>query len=276
MRRVALRSLAAAAVLLAAGSAPGQAQRPPSGPLARVGIDQNLGAALPLDARFLDERGASVALGDYFSRAAAGRPVVLALVYYRCPMLCSYVLDGARQAFRAMSLSAGKDFDFVAVSIDPVDGPAGARVKREDFLKSYGRAGAGEGVHFLTGEPAAIGRVAGALGFRYEKDSETGEFAHAAAIFVATPEGRISKYFYGVEYAPRDLRLSLVEASSGRVGAPVDRFLLYCSHYDPATGHYTLVVMRIVRLGGLATLAGLAVLLAVFFRRDAARAGRAA
>jgi protein SCO1 len=276
MRKIALRPLAAAAALLVAGSAPGQAQRPPGGSLGKVGIDQNLGAALPLDARFLDERGTPVALGDYFSRAAAGRPVVLALVYYRCPMLCSYVLDGARQAFRAMSLSAGKDFDFVTVSIDPADRPAGARVKRQEFLKSYGRAGADGGVHFLTGEPASIGRLAGALGFRYEKDPETGELAHAAAIFVATPEGRISRYFYGVEYAPRDLRLSLVEASRGQVGAPADRFLLYCSHYDPATGHYTLAVMRVVRLGGVATLAGLAVLLAVFFRRDAARAGRAA
>ncbi len=262
MRRTALSSL----LLLAAPLVSGQAQNPPTGPLASVAIEQKIGSPLPLDAVFRDESGRLVPLRTFF----AGRPVVLAFVYYRCPMLCSYVLEGTRQALRGMSLAAGKDFDLVAVSIDPADTAAGARVKKDDFVREYGRAGAETGVHFLTGEEGSIRRVAAAAGFRYVKDPETGEFAHAAGLFVVTPEGRVAKYFFGVEYAPRDLRLAIVEASSGRLGTPVDRFLLYCSHYDPATGRYTLAVLKVVRLAGIATVLLIGAMFLVFLRRERA------
>lgn len=260
MRIIAVSALA----LLVASLAVGQAQKPPAAPLASVAIEQKLGSPLPLDAVFRDESGALVPLQKYFST----RPVVLAFVYYRCPMLCSYVLEGLRQSLRGMSLSAGRDFEVVAVSIDPADTSAGARVQKDDFAKGYGRRGAEAGIHFLTGEESSIRRAADAAGFRYEKDKETGEFAHAAGIFVATPGGRLSKDFYGIEYAPRDLRLALVEASSGRVGTPVDRLILLCSHYDPATGRYSLAVLKLVRIAGAATALALGAMVVVFVRRE--------
>jgi len=226
-------------------------QIPPA--LKDVGIDQRLNAPLPLDVALKDENGRDVRLGDYFGK----RPVVFALVYYNCPMLCTQVLNGLVSALGVVSLSAGRDFDVVAVSFDPRDTPKDAAAKKEAYVSRYRRDGADRGWHFLSGEPAAIARVAKAAGFRYRFDESLGQFAHASAVMVATPDGRLSHYFYGIEYAPRDLRLALVEASSGKIGTPVDQVLLYCFHYDPTTGKYGASIMRIIRLAGVLTLLAL-------------------
>jgi protein SCO1/2 len=233
-----------------------------------VSIDQKLGSELPGALRFRDASGRGVS----FSSVLGGRPIVLDFVYFRCPMLCSYVLNGTLRAMRAMSLSAGRDFDLVVVSIDPSDRPNIAAAREADFVRQYGRPAAG-GIHFLTGEEPNIRALADASGFRYERDSETKEFSHAAGMMVATADGRMSHYFYGVEFSPSDLRLALVAASNGRIGNPVDRFLLLCSHYDPATGKYSLAVMRVVRILGIATVVLLGGFLIVMFRKDASRRG---
>ena len=249
-----------ATVLLVACCLPAQVLEPPPAgiipadrvppELKDVGIDQRLNEALPLDTPLKDEDGRAVRLGDYFGK----RPVVFALVYYNCPMLCTQVLNGLVSALGVVSLDAGRDFDVVAVSFDPRDTPKDAAAKKEAYVGRYHRDGAGIGWHFLTGDPSAIARVAKAAGFRYRFDERLGQFAHASAIMVATPEGRLSHYFYGIEYAPRDLRLALVESSAGKIGTPVDQILLYCFHYDPSTGKYGAVIMRMVRLGGILTL----------------------
>jgi protein SCO1/2 len=215
-----------------------------------VGIDQRLNTTLPLDTPLKDEAGRAVRLGDYFGK----RPVVFALVYYNCPMLCTQVLNGLVSALSVVSLDAGRDFDVVAVSFDPRDTPKDAAAKKEAYVGRYRRDGGSLGWHFLTGDATAIERVTKAAGFRYRFDAAIGQFAHASAIMVATPDGRLSHYFYGIEYAPRDLRLALVEASSGKIGNPVDQILLYCFHYDPATGKYGAVIMRIIRVAGVLTL----------------------
>jgi protein SCO1/2 len=247
------------AVLLCAAASAQVLEPPPAGmipadrvppALKDVGIDQRLNTTLPLDTALKDESGRAVRLGDYFGK----RPVVFALVYYNCPMLCTQVLNGLVSALGVVSLDAGRDFDVVAVSFDPRDTPKDAAAKKEAYVARYRRDGASLGWHFLTGDPAAIGRVTQAAGFRYRFDDDLGQFAHASAIMVATPEGRLSHYFYGIEYPPRDLRLALVEASAGKIGTPVDQILLYCFHYDPATGKYGAVIMRIVRLAGALTL----------------------
>ena len=268
-----LAMLAAAAVSAQAPDASGLAPAPsapaaqaPSA-LADVSIDQKLGAPLPLDVPLRDETGRTVRFGDYFHR----RPVLLAFVYYECPMLCSYVESGTLKAMRALSFTAGREFDLVTVSIDPADLPKIAAAKKADFLKSYGHPGAASGVHFLTGPAESVAAIARAAGFRYTRDPETKAFSHAAGIMLATPDGKLSKYFYGLEYSARDIKLGTMEASAERIGTPVDRVLLYCSHYDPTTGRYGVVVMRVVRLGGLATVASLGVFMAVMFRRDRRR-----
>jgi protein SCO1/2 len=215
-----------------------------------VGIDQHLNQTLPLDTPLKDEDGRAVRLGDYFGK----RPVVFALVYYNCPMLCTQVLNGLVSALGVVSLDAGRDFDVVAVSFDPRDTAKDAAAKKAAYVGRYRRNGADAGWHFLTGDAQAIGRLTKAAGFRYRFDDDMGQFAHASAIMVATPQGRLSHYFYGIEYAPRDLRLALVEASAGKIGTPVDQILLYCFHYDPTTGKYGAVIMRIIRLSGILTL----------------------
>jgi protein SCO1/2 len=262
--------LAAAAAAAAAaqdgGLAPASAVpagEPPAA-LSDVSIEQKLDAPLPLDAVFRDETGAAAPLGRWFGK----RPVLLTFVYFRCPMLCTYVLNGEVRTLRALSFLPGREFDLVAISIDPADTPAAAAVKKKEFLAEYGRPEAAPGVHFLTGDRAASGRVARAAGFRFSDDRETGGFSHAAGLMLVTPGGRMARYFYGLEYSARDLRLSVVEASKGRVGSPVDRVLLYCSHYDPTSGKYGWVVMRIVRLGGLATVFTLGTFMLVMFRRE--------
>jgi protein SCO1 len=250
-------------LLLVAGLARGADARPPI--LRDVGITQRLGQQLPLDALFLDEAGRPVRLGQYFGT----RPVVLVLAYYNCPMLCTQVFGGLVSSLRVLSFDAGKDFDVVAVSFDPRDRPADAAAKKAPYVASYGRPGAASGWHFLTGSTASIERLTGAVGFRYKYDDSLGQFAHASAITVATPGGRLSRYFYGIEYAPRDLRLALVEASAGSIGTPVDQILLYCFHYDPASGKYGAAIVNIVRLAGIATVLALAGSLGMLSRRRA-------
>jgi len=236
----------------------------PADVIREVGFEQNLDAQLPLDAKFRDETGKTVELREYFGK----RPVVLALVYYDCPMLCTMILNGMTGSLKAVNLDAGIDFEVVAVSFDPREGPELAAEKKQAYVKDYGRAGTEKGWHFLTGEPESIRRLTEAAGFKYYWDEESQQFAHASGVMVATSEGRLSRYFYGIEYPPRDLRLGLVEASQGRIGSPVDTILLYCYHYDPATGKYGLVIMNVIRLGGTLTVVALAAFILVMLRRE--------
>ncbi|MEO8434199.1 MAG: SCO family protein [Pyrinomonadaceae bacterium] len=228
--------------------------------LQKVGIDQRLNAQLPLDATFKDEAGNTVQLSQYFGK----RPVVLSLVYYSCPMLCTQVLNGMVGTFRALSFTPGSEFDVVTVSFDARETPALATEKKKlylDYLPAAKRSQAANGWHFLTGDEANIRRLTEAVGFRYNFDVATNQFAHASGIMVMTPEGKIARYFYGIEYSPKDLRLGLVEASANKIGSPVDQLLLYCYHYDPATGKYGAVVMNMVRIGGVVMLVGMVGLL---------------
>jgi len=232
--------------------------------LQQVGIDQRIGQPLPLDLTFRDETGQSVPLRRYFGE----RPVLLTLVYYQCPMLCSQVLNGVVGGLLPLKLSAGRDFEIVTVSFDPRDTPGAATEKRDTYLKRYGRAGAEKGWHFLTGETPAIEALTKAVGFRYAWDPTIQQYAHASGIMMTTPDGRLSHYFYGIEYTPKDLRLALVESSQGKLGNVVDQVMLYCYHYDPATGKYGAVVMNMLRLGGALTLLLLGGFLVVAWRRE--------
>jgi protein SCO1/2 len=234
-----------------------------------VGIDQRLGESVPLDLAFRDETGSSVRLAEYF---ALGKPVVLSLVYYECPMLCTQVLNGLASALDVLTMDAGKEFTVITVSFNPRETPALAAEKKKSYLARYDREGAAEGWHFLTGDSLAIAALTKSVGFRYAWDAEINQYAHASGITVLTPEGKVARYFFGIEYSPRDLRLALVEASNGKIGTPVDDLLLYCYRYDPATGKYGAVVMNMVRVGGVATLATLGVFLAVSLRGDRRRA----
>jgi protein SCO1 len=230
--------------------------------LRNVGFDQNLNAQLPLGVAFRDEAGRETPLASYFGT----RPVVLALVYYQCPMLCTEVLNGLVMSLRGMSLESGRDFEVVVVSIDPSETPDLAARKKAEYLRRYAKSSTGW--HFLTGNKPQIEELARVVGFRYAYDPKTKQFAHASAIMVVTPSGRLSRYFYGIEYAPRDVRLGLVEASQNKIGSPVDQILLYCFHYDPHTGKYSAVVMNIVRLAGALTVLILGALLVWLWRRD--------
>jgi len=214
--------------------------------LKNVGIDQKLNEQIPLDAVFKDEQGHDVRLGQFFN----GKPVVLSLVYYTCPMLCNQVLNGMMGSFRQVSFNIGEQFDVVTVSFDPSETPDLAAAKKSTYVKAYNRPGAEANWHFLTGDEANIKRLTEAVGFRYVWDEQTKQFAHASAIMILTPEGKLARYFYGIDYPPRDLRLGLVEASQNKIGTPVDALMLYCYHYDPATGKYGAIVMNIVRLAG--------------------------
>jgi protein SCO1/2 len=235
--------------------------------LSDVGLDQKLDQQLPLDLVFRDESGQEVKLGQYFGQ----KPVVLALVYYDCPMLCTQILNGMVTSFRVLPFQIGKEFEVVTVSFDPRETSALATTKKKvyvDYLPEKMRAGAASGWHFLTGDQANITKLAEAVGFRYHYDEATKQFAHASGIMVATPHGRLSRYFYGVEYSARDLRLGLIESSANKIGSPVDQLLLYCYHYDPATGTYGAAVMKIMRIAGVITvLAIFAMLLLLKGRR---------
>jgi len=232
-----------------------------------VGIDQKLDSQLPLDLVFKDESGASVRLGDYIGK----KPIVLSLVYFNCPMLCNQVLNGLTGSMDTLSFDIGKEFEVVTVSFDPRETPELARDKKETYIKWYKRPGAAEGWHFLTGDKHEIDKLAAAVGFRYRYDPATNQFAHASGIMLATPEGKLARYFYGIEYAPRDLKLGLIEASENKIGSPVDKLLLYCYHYDPASGKYGPVVMKLIRLGGAATMIGFVAMVFWMRRRNMMR-----
>jgi protein SCO1/2 len=236
-------------------------------PLRRVGIDQRLNNQVPLDLVFTDENGQAVRLGQYFGQ----KPVILSLVYYDCPMLCTQVLNGLTGSLKALKFDVGREFEVVTVSFDPRERPELARQKKDGYMARYGREGAGAGWHFLTGSEASITALTEAVGFRFAWDEETKQFAHASGIMILTPEGKVSRYFYGIEYAPKDVRLGLVEASNNKIGTPVDQILLYCFHYDPQTGKYGFVIMNAIRILGFATFFGLALLIFVLKRREAGR-----
>jgi protein SCO1 len=251
-----------------AGPAPGtpSSMTPPQ--LADVTFKQRLDEMLPLDARFVDDQGRSVALGDYFGK---GRPVILAFVYYECPMLCTQVMNGLSSALKVMPFAAGRDFDVVLISFDPRDTPAAAAAKKRAHLEYWSAEKDAASWHLLTGDEATIRRATAAAGFSYRWDERSGQFAHVSGVLVATPEGRLSRYFYGVEYSPNELRLALVDSGQGRVGNAIDELLLYCFHYDPESGRYGLVVMNLVRLGGIATVLFIAGSIFLMRRRDARR-----
>jgi protein SCO1/2 len=233
-------------------------------PLREIGFDQNLNQALPLDTELVDEHGTRAPLSRYFG----GKPVVLAFVYYECPMLCTQVLSAMTSTLKVLSLDAGKDYELVLVSFDPRETPAQASGKKAQYLARYDRPGAEAGWHFLTGDEAAIKRLTAAAGFRYVWDERTEQFAHPTGIIVVTPDGRPSRYLFGLEYGPRDVRLALVESSEGKVGSVADELLLYCYHYDPMTGRYGLYVMRVLRVAGAATVLAIGTFIVVMVRRE--------
>jgi protein SCO1/2 len=233
---------------------PGKAAADQIPALRDVGLDQKLDGAIPLDAAFTDETGRDVTVGRYFGP----RPVILALVYYECPMLCIQTLNGLVGSLEALAFTPGTEFEVLVVSIDPGETPAIAADRKKTFLRRYGRPGVDDHVHFLTGREASIRRLADAVGFRYAYDRAIDQYAHPAAVTVLTSEGRISKYLLGIDFAPRDLRLALVEAAGGRIGTAIDQVLLFCYHYDPETGKYGVVIMNVVRLAGALTVVLLA------------------
>jgi len=238
-----------------------------------VGIDQNLNAQIPLELPFKDETGKAVRLGQYFR----GKPVVLALVYYECPGLCDLVLNGLTHVMEQISLNVGSDYDVVTVSFNPNETWQLAGAKKANYVEKYQRGGAKEGWHFLTGQEDAIKKLANTVGFRYNYDPVAKQFAHASGIMVLTPEGKIARYFYGIQYKPRDFRLGLVEASNNKIGTPADQVLLFCYHYDPTTGKYGMVITQITRALGTATVLALGAFVFIMIRRERhAAAGRVA
>jgi protein SCO1/2 len=234
--------------------------RPPG--LKNVGIEQHLDDPIPPELVFRDETGKSVRLGDYFGK----KPMILNLVYYQCPMLCGEVLSGLESALRVLKFDVGKEFEVLTVSFDPRETPDMATKKKAEFLKRYGRPGAADGWHFLTGPQESIDSLTRAAGFQYQYDPKTGQFAHATAIMVLTPEGKIAQYYYGVEYAPKDLRLGLIQASQNKIGNLADQVLLYCYHYDPNTGKYGAIITRVLQLSGLATILVLGIFMTALIR----------
>jgi protein SCO1 len=233
-------------------------------PLREIGFDQHLDQVLPLDAPFFDERGQTVRLGQYFG----AKPVVLAFVYYTCPMLCMQVLNATASTLDVLSLDAGKDFEVVLVGFDPRETPAQAAAKKAEVLQRYKHPNADAGWHFLTGTEASIKTVTAAAGFRYVWDEQTKQFAHPTGIIVVTPDGRPARYLFGIEYGPRDVRFALLEASAGKIGSVADALLLYCYHYDPMTGRYGVYIMRTLRIAGIATVLLIATFIIVMVRRE--------
>jgi protein SCO1 len=231
--------------------------------LRSVGIDQKLGAQVPLDLPFSDEAGRAVTLNRYL-----GKPVILALVYYQCPSLCNMVLNGVLRSVKNLKITAGDEYEIVAVSFDPRETSEMAVAKKESYVKGYNRSGAGDGWHFLTGSEASSKSLAEAVGFHYAYDAVTNQYAHGSAIMLLTPEGKVTRYFYGIDYPERDVRFGLEEASNHRIGSPIDAVLLYCYHYDPSNGKYGMVIMNVLRVAGIATVAALAIFMIAMFRRD--------
>lgn len=267
----ALTATAALALLLPAAAGATGGVVPASelpGPLQKVGFEQRLGEPVPLDLAFRDADGEPVEL----AALTAGRPAILVPVYYDCPMLCGMVLNGLTTTLRAMKLDAGRDFEVVVFSIDPAETTAMAAARKAATLERYDRPGAADGLHFLTGEAEAIAALTQAIGFRYDYDESSGEFAHAAGLVLLTPEGQVARTLYGVEYPPRDLRLGLVEAADGQIGNVVDEILLFCFRYDPTIGRYSAATMNLVRAGGAITVGLLAAFVLLMLRRE--RRGR--
>jgi len=260
-----LLSLSPATAQLAAYNQTPTYSKPASeNPFANIGLDQLLNQQLPLTLSFRDETGKMVQLGDYFGE----KPVILSFAYYDCPMLCTLVINGLIRTLRTLSFSAGTEFNIVTVSFNPKDTPPMAAIKRQTSLQSYSRKGAENGWHFLTGDEKTIQQLTQAVGFRYAYDENTQQYQHPSGIMILTPDGKLSRYFYGIEYAPRDVRLGLIEASAGKIGSPVDQVLLLCFHYDPTTGKYGLIITRALQLGGLATMLALGVFMLISSRRD--------
>jgi protein SCO1/2 len=268
IREVAL-ILAMAATLCATASAqyftPPETKTVAPPGLEGVGIDQRLNEQVPLQLTFKDEQGKAVKLGDYFHD---GRPVILNLVYFQCPMLCTEVLNGLTSALKVIKFVPGDQFEIVTLSIDPRETPQLAANKKEMYLKKLGNPEAGKGWHFLTGEQAQISELAKAVGFRYRYDAKLDQFAHAAGIVLITPDGKISQYYYGVEYSAKDMRLGIVEASHNKIGSLADQVLLYCYHYDPRTGKYGATITNIIRLAGLTTVIILGSAIVLLFRQE--------
>ncbi len=261
-----MRSFVQAALLLLLGAFTGLAASPRNLPsvLNGVGIDQNLNGAIPLDTVFRNENGATVPLRTYFGT----KPVLLVPVYYRCPMLCSQILSGVVAGLRPLSLKPGRDFEVVAISFDPADTPDEAKLKRDHYSHSYSSRAGPNGWHFLVGGQTAISAVMQSIGFHYRWDPVNKMFVHASGVMVITPEGHIARYLYGVEYEPKDLKLSLVEASHNRIGSAVDQILLYCYHYDPRTGKYGAVVLNSVKIGAILMLVLMGVGMLFLWRQD--------
>jgi protein SCO1 len=262
-------ALVAAALALSLG-APALAQR--SEPLPKelegVGITEVPGGRIPLGLTFLDEDGRTVHLSDYF---AAGRPVILTLNYYRCPMLCGLMLNGLLQGLKELKWTPGREFEIVTVSIDPLETPTLAGLKKQSYMEEYARPGAAAGWHFLVGQQENITALANAVGFHYRYNEERKEYAHAAGLFVATPDGRVARYLYGVMYEPRTLRLALTEAAEGKIGTSADQLLLYCFHYDASQGRYVVAATTVMRLGGGVTALVLGTWLVAWWRRSTRR-----
>ena len=235
--------------------------------LREIGFDQNIGKQLPLDVDVVDENGTVAPIGKFFG----ARPAVLVFAYYTCPMLCSQVVNGLASAVNVLSLQPGRDFDVLVVSFDPRDTPVTAAAKKAQYLERYTNTRAAAASHFLTASPSSIARLTKAAGFRYAWDEQTQQFAHPTGVIVVTPDGRTARYLFGIEYGPRDLRLALVEASAGKVGTAADALLLYCYHYDPMTGRYGLVVMRLMRVAGASTVLALGAFVLVMLRREKRR-----
>jgi protein SCO1/2 len=256
----------AATTALAAG--PADRAEPLPDELEGIGITERLNNPIPLNLEFTDEDGRPVKLGDYFQ---PGRPVMLTLNYYRCPMLCSLQLNGLIDGLREMEWVPGQQFEIVTVSFDPRETPTLAKLKKDNYLKEYGRPSAAAGWHFLTGPKASSQALAGAVGFRYRWNEDSKQWMHAAAVFVCTPDGRVSRYLYGVMYDPKTLRLSLVEASEGKIGSAFDQIILFCYHYDAEAGRYAPAAMNFMRAGGGLTVVALGTLLVVLWRRGARR-----
>ena len=240
------------------------ADETPADVIRRVAFLQKLNKQIPLDLAFQDENGKKIQLKEHFGK----KPVILALVYYECPMLCTLVLNGLVKSLRVVTFNAGQEFDIVTVSFNPKETPELARAKKEEYLKTYSRPNASEGWHFLTGDESAIHKLTESVGFQYVYDAKLGQYAHASGIIVLTPEGKTARYFYGVEYSPRDLRLALVEASNGKIGSPIDQLLLLCYHYDPLTGKYGLTIMKTIRVAGVITVLALGNFIFFMMRRD--------
>ncbi len=261
--------IAALLCVAVAACVPGAVQSQPRPMATRVfndvGIEQRLGEQIPLDLTFTDERGNSVPLSHYFGK----KPVVLSLVYYKCQMLCPQVLEGMTGTFRTLdNMTIGREFDVLSVSFDHREGPADALTRKEKYIRDYAREGAAENWHFLTGDSLSIAKLADAVGFLYLYDEKTGQFAHASGLMIATPEGKLSRYLFGIEYQADDLRFSLMEASHENIGSPVDKLMLLCYHYDPVSGTYGLVVMNLLRGGGILAILAIGGYILINVRRD--------